>query len=445
MLLDIRNNTRCLLTNSVNAVIINLLFIAAVGAQQVPKVSLTIGETNTAGYGRNYGEVNAVNQIDFSFTAAPDSNYTFSWQAYDIEAGELVLYLNNKSVRTLEATINNLMGEVEQVSIPQADLLNGENILSFRAFGGDGTWGVTNLLIEQMASPPTQCTYPCPVPNSGAPLYSTDGDIVALFNGDYGNAYGDIRTYNLSYPLPFTDLSINESNFDSTTVARDIIIRFTEKRDLGNQSAIYSHFTNIYVNDVQVANLPASFGEFQKDIILSRNLFSKGRNVVRLSNQSSHNFSTNSGPYIWGVKDVQMEYLPKISLLRNQANPVEYGSAQMPARLTGLRATVNLPTIDNVELSLQAWDVDIVDELEVYVNGKSYGFLTQSNNDQYNVGDTLAINSADLRKGENQIELALRRPANDWIGEEDEKWRIKDIKITGSITMAPTYLLLLDD
>lgn len=115
-------------------------------------VTLELGVVDTQEYGRNFGRDGNTSRLDVSFTSVVDLNHRLSWQAFDIERDEMLIFLNDAQIRTALTTTANRLGSVDGVTIQSADLVSGVNVLSFRVVGGDETWGVTNLSADAIAA-----------------------------------------------------------------------------------------------------------------------------------------------------------------------------------------------------------------------------------------------------------------------------------------------------
>lgn len=123
----------------------------AVGDEEA--VTLSLGSTDSEQYGRNYGRDKNNVRLEVTFTPAPSKGHRIQWQAYDIESGEMDVFLNNIKIRTVPQTSANQLGPIDQIDIPASNIGPGANVLSFRVTGGNETWGITNLRVEAIDEP----------------------------------------------------------------------------------------------------------------------------------------------------------------------------------------------------------------------------------------------------------------------------------------------------
>jgi len=91
--------------------------------------------------------------------------------------------------------------------------------------------------------------------------------------------------------------------------------------------------------------------------------------------------------------------------------------------LTGLRANFNLPSITNdYSLQVRGWDIDSSNEVQVFLNGVSMGFLDVSANQNYNFGTSFTFPKARLKVGINQIEFVQKASS--------DQWAVKDMMVS---------------
>lgn len=151
-------------------------------------VQLELGVVDTKKYGRNYGRNKNTSKLDAVFTPTAGRNHTLSWQVYDIETGEMGVYLNDSKIKDIPRTFNNSLGAIDSITIPALNLKQGENTLSFKISGGDELWGVTNLQAKSLLNP-----------EDGQP-----GSLVLLDNPDkFGYVFGG-NSHTNSFNFSFT-------------------------------------------------------------------------------------------------------------------------------------------------------------------------------------------------------------------------------------------------
>jgi hypothetical protein len=109
------------------------------------------------------------------FRDAPSGgSATLSFDAYDIQQGEVSIWVNWRSLLYLAPTHANAWGQRQTVTIPASMLsTTGSNLIAFTATGDYpawSVWGVRNVSVEQ---PPAPSPSPTPVPSpTGSPTSS---------------------------------------------------------------------------------------------------------------------------------------------------------------------------------------------------------------------------------------------------------------------------------
>jgi len=68
----------------------------------------------------------------------------------------------------------------------------------------------------------------------------------------------------------------------------------------------------------------------------------------------------------------------------------------------------------DVQLSVRGYDIDLADEVAVYLNGHLLGYLSVGPNEGFNAGDTFVILAHQQRSGMNIIELRQKVPGYKW-------------------------------
>ena len=202
---------------------------------------------------------------------------------------------------------------------------------------------------------------------------------------------------------------------------RDITLKFTSSYSLSGTRGfrIKINGTTRYTT----SNNYAAGGEVEHTLIISGKYLSEGNNTITLEPSS---VSSD-----WGVKNISATFTPVVDITVGQIDTNQYGYNEDPQRLTGMRAAFDLQAVtDDLVLSVTGWDIDTSNETSVFINGTPIGFLSQSpSNDAYSAEDKFLLLKSLLRIGLNYIEFVQRETDSSWVGEDDEKWAVKDILV----------------
>lgn len=112
-------------------------------------ITLTVGMTNTSEYGWNYGSDAHQDELTAGFTGTGD-DLTLTVVGYDVDfADEVQVLLNGSSLGYLSKGPNNSENGGDTFTVPAAQQVSGENIITFRQARVPGwTWGVTDILLS---------------------------------------------------------------------------------------------------------------------------------------------------------------------------------------------------------------------------------------------------------------------------------------------------------
>ena len=256
--------------------------------------------------------------------------------------------------------------------------------------------------------------------NQYGPIYDDDSSNYT-FEIDFNELIG---SNSASTSAADSALLANTAASASTTVSnvRDVVISFDTKMSWNH---FYQNSIKLYINNVLRASTPFHVNEGSFSYIFNRNIFLPGENIVRLEPGS------DSSQRPWGISNIKADFHPVIPLTVGQADSSEYGYSHTPPRYTGLRASFMVDNLDSdFTLSVTGWDIDTVDENQVFINGVSLGHLSKgAASSQYSPRDTFVLRKEDLLVGQNVIEFMQRYPGGDWTGFEFEKWAVKDILV----------------
>jgi hypothetical protein len=339
----------------------------------------------------------------------------YSFKLYDIDTpDELEVLVNDKSYGYARTTSSNSLSSTRTICIDNADLklLGERNEIKLRLKSSGETWGVTGIQVERGVVDNTCRTSPSSFP----PLPQNPDRLVGSAQ-PVGNAYQLEKVSE----LPFT-FNVNNSflptpaTYDSNSLKRDIRVRFTTRS--GNMSAT-DNGTQVLLNNSVKLTTPffASDDERSYEFIISRNDLASGNNVIEFRPRD------NSASALWGIRGISIEYIEPVDLSIGATNPSLYGSDQSPTRFTGLRANFNLDSVSNdYKLGVTGWDIDSADEIQVFLNGTSLGFLDVSANQNFNFGSSFVFATPALRTGMNQIELVQKSLS--------DQWAVKDMQVS---------------
>jgi hypothetical protein len=322
--------------------------------------------------------------------------------------------VNDKSYGYARTTSSNSLSSTRTICIDNADLklLGERNEIKLRLKSSGETWGVTGIQVERGVVDNTCRTSPSSFP----PLPQNPDRLVGSAQ-PVGNAYQLEKVSE----LPFT-FNVNNSflptpaTCDSNSLKRDIRVRFTTRS--GNMSAT-DNGTQVLLNNSVKLTTPffASDDERSYEFIISRNDLASGNNVIEFRPRD------NSASALWGIRGISIEYIEPVDLSIGATNPSLYGSDQSPTRFTGLRANFNLDSVSNdYKLGVTGWDIDSADEIQVFLNGTSLGFLDVSANQNFNFGSSFVFATPALRTGMNQIELVQKSLS--------DQWAVKDMQVS---------------
>ena len=257
------------------------------------------------------------------------------------------------------------------------------------------------------------------------------GQLNYIDTNEYGPRYGgsdsdyilDINFDELHTILTSrsTNLSTTAINGTSLSGRRDVILKFT-----GSFTSPGSKSFVVKINGTPrfTVNKYYSSGEEEDFTInIHRKYFSSGNNTITIEPRNSS--------YNWGLKDISAEFTPVVPLTIGQTDNNEYGYYGSPQRFTGARASFELTdTNADLLLSVVGWDIDAVDETNIFINGFYVGNLTQgTGSSAYSAPDQFLLRKNYLYNGLNYIEFVQREIDGTWSGEEDEKWAVKDLLV----------------
>lgn len=217
---------------------------------------------------------------------------------------------------------------------------------------------------------------------------------------------------------------------------RDMVLSFEARYSAGSPGVL-SRF-EIDVNGVHRFSTPHNlnwpFHSFS--YVISRNWLNPGSN--KISFRVKEWFNTT-----WYLRNINIGATPPIQLRLNQQINTGYGNQfGTNKNPTGLR--VQFPRYaHNLQFSIKGFDIDVADEIAVFLNNKHLGFLQRSpGSSQYNEGDGFILNKNNL-SANNTLELVQRLPDGSFGGGNDEKWGVIQMRLSEHKPVVPNGALLL--
>jgi ABC-type amino acid transport substrate-binding protein len=329
------------------------------------------GIVNNDEFGNNFGSDQNETLLEVAFEGT-GTDLQLSVTGYDIDlADEVAVYLNGALLGYLPVSANNSYTPGTILLIPASLQLPGINIVEFRQARPDETWGVTNLLLT-------------PFPDVSLVVGSPE-------TGEYGWGYGS-RQHQLGLSAVFestgADLQLSVTGYDI---------------DLADEVAVYLNGQLLGYLSVGPDN---GFNDGDVFPILLRQQV-PGTNIVE--------FRQKVPGYKWGVTDLLLDtFQPDVTLTAGVPDTGAYGwgygSRQHEA---GLVAAFQGTGID-LQLSVTGYDIDLTDEVAVYLNGELLGYLSVGPDEGLNQGDVFLIRAAEQHDGTNIVEFQVAVPGYKW-------------------------------
>ncbi|MCB2101944.1 MAG: M10 family metallopeptidase C-terminal domain-containing protein [Rhodobacterales bacterium] len=359
---------------------------------------LTPGTTVTDDFGNNW---NGLTEPDGLVTAAFTNTGTdleLSLKGWDVDfADEVEVLLNGVSLGFLSVGVNEQLNGGDTFAIAAGDQITGTNILTFQqATNVTWKWGVTDILLTEV------------VPPSGA--------VVSLATPGPGQAEGDAGTTVFTF-------TVNRTGDTTGTSAVDWAVSGTDVDGADFLGGVLPSGTVNFAADETVQTITV-------EVAGDTTIEADETFTVTLSNPTDATIATATADGVILDDDTPAD----IALVLDTTVTDQYGNGW-----NGLTEADGLVTASfdytgtDLLLSLQGWDVDFADEVEVLLNGNHLGYLSVGVNEQLNAGDTFAIGALDQVIGTN--ELTFQQATNvTW------KWGVTNILLTeagGASAAAP--------
>ena len=337
-----------------------------------PDVMLVVGQTNVGQYGWFYGS----SQHKVGLTAAFENtglDLMLSLTGYDIDSDdEVAIYLNGYLLGHARTGPDLGLNTGDTFLIPSSKQISGTNVVAFRQKSPGYTWGVTNLLLDQLH----------PDVTLAAGVMDT---------GEYGWLYGS-GLHRSGLTAVFQNTGVDSQ---LSVTGYDI--------DTADELAVYLNGELLGYLGVGPEN-----GFNAGDVFpIKASKQVPGTNIVE--------FVQKSPGYIWGIKDLLLDDLqPSVTLVPGVVDTGEYGWNYGSSRhKDGLTAAFEYTGAD-YQLSVTGYDIDKDDELAVYLNGELLGYLSAGPENDFNSGDLFPILVSQQLVGTNIVEFRQKTPGYIW-------------------------------
>jgi len=346
-----------------------------------PVIALTVDAVDAGQYGYNYGTSEHGTRLVATFQGDGVTAYQLQVTGYDIDsAGEVAVYLNGTAIGDLTAGPENGLNAGDVFTLDTALLLNGQNTLEFRQRTAGFTWGVTSIGVLTPPPPPPVIALTVDAVDAGQYGYNYGTSehaarLFATFQGDGVTAYQlQVTGYDIDGPKE----------------------------------------TSIHLNGAQIGYLSESpdNGLNGGDVIsLDPALLVAGENTLEFREQVAG--------WTWGVTSIGVLTPPPpppvIALTVDAVDAGQYGynygTSEHEARLF---ATFQGDGVTAYQLQVTGYDIDLVDEISVHLNGVQIGYLSTGPDNGLNAGDVISLDPALLVAGKNSLEFRQRVAGWKW-------------------------------
>ena len=284
-------------------------------------------------------------RIDFTFTASGDEHVQLNFEGYDVDwQGEVVVYVNDAVVATLEAGLNNDYAEYD-VTLWKGMLVNGENTLSIRQESGPTLiWGVRNVTVTEDEPGTNEDTL-------------VELQLGQVDTAKYGAVFGD------------ADDTDGDADFSFQRTGNDLVLNF-EGHDIDGPLEV-----GVYLNGVFWQNLDAGLNNLNADYTLeiADSLLNDGENIITFKQEFD-------ASYKWGVTNlVLQENVADEAIVLNigETNTNYYGQGYNGSSdADGMVDMTFTGQETDLTLTFKGYDVDSNTEVSVLLNGQLLQTLT---------------------------------------------------------------------
>ncbi len=362
--------------------------------------TLEVGSAPSGAFGNKYGnQTDADGKITGVFSLADASkDLELSLTTFDVDFDdELQVFLNGTSLGYLDKTPNKDIGN-DTLLLSSAALIAGENELTIQNENPDWMWGVNELRVDELQ-----------VTDANADTFDFTLEVGSAPSGAFGNKYGNQTDADGKITGVFSladaskDLELSLTTFDVDTA--DELQVFLNGTSLG------------YLGTT------ANNGLGNDTLLLSSAALITGENELTIQNKNTS--------WIWGVNELQItdadtfDFTLEVGSAPSGAFGNKYDNkTDADGKITGVFSLADASK--DLELSLTTFDVDFDDELQVFLNGTSLGYLDKTPNKGIG-NDTLLLSSAALIAGENELTIQNENP--DWMWGVNEL-RVDELQVT---------------
>ncbi|MDH3377819.1 MAG: hypothetical protein OEQ39_12800, partial [Gammaproteobacteria bacterium] len=335
-----------------------------------PDVTLSVGTEDAGSYGHNFGT-----EVDALLIAVFENSGTdlqLSVTGYDIDfPDEVAMYLNGGFQGHLSVGPDNGLNSGDVFMVLASQQIAGTNIVEFRQTTPGFRWGVTDLLLGNF-------------------LPDVTLDVGMPASGPYGHNFGTEVDALLiaAFPGRTSDLVVSATGYD---------IDFVDEVSVHLNGTLLGYLSPGPNEDLNGGN----------SFVLSAAQQVTGTNVIE--------FRQTTPGFRWGVTGLQLQnFQPDVTLFLDQTETGQFGHDYGNSLNETLFTAAFEGTTSNLQLSLNGYDIDVDDEISVYVNDDLLGHLIVGPNDNLNNGDIFLIPAAQQRVGTNVLELRQKAAAETW-------------------------------
>ena len=367
-----------------------------------PAPDLALNQTNTGSYGNKFnGVFEPDGQVDFNIQAT-GGDLALHVDGFDIDyVDEVEILLNGTSIGFLKLSEDQSLSS-NIVLLSASDLEPGENTISFvQNLNLNFAWGVTNLRLESAVI--------------DAPLPTLD--IGVAETGTFGHRYDG--NYDTDGKLAF--------DFQATGDL-DLTMTF-EGFDIDNDSEV-----EVLLNGKSLGFLAAGVDKdtASYDLLLATGDLNNGTNTIEFRQSVDVNWS-------WGVtnllmEEVPVEVVPPTHLTLGVTETGSFGNKFNGTDTVGEEVAFTFDASGgDMVLHLEGFDIDYADEVEIFLNGTSIGYIRQGL-DQALYSDVVLLKASDLEPGQNTISFGQAIDPN-------FTWGVTNLRLENAVIDQPTSAL----
>ncbi len=352
--------------------------------------ALVLGEAADVTFGKGLNGLTDTEGRTATFEGTGE-DLLLTFEAWDMDAAnEVEIFVNGASYGVVAKGSNNGFN-THEVLIPAGEQLSGTNEIEFRYIGDAGwNWGVTDILLD-VAPPPPEPT-----------------------SGDFALALGAPADVTFGKGLNgLTDTEGRTATFEGS--GEDLLLTFRAwDMDAANE-------VEIFVNGASygVVAKGSNNGFNDVEILIQAGEQLSGTNEIEFRYIGASNWN-------WGVTDILLDVAPDpeptggvLALVLGEMSDVTFGKGLNGLTDTEGRTATFEGTGEDLLLTFRAWDMDAANEVEIFVNGASYGVVAKGSNNGFNDVEIL-IPAGEQLSGTNEIEFR-------YIGASNWNWGVTDI------------------